>query len=136
LPVIRSLTLGTGLFVAAFIVWTWWDGGRNFSDVEYSRPSWTLGFYAGDGMVRGALNTSPEAFLRPGFEFGRRDFGFMGKDYELSVSRAGLMIDLEAPFREIRMAAWMLFIPFVNIWVPLLLWSYLRRRKVRAMNNR
>ncbi len=132
---IRSSTLWLGLLVAGFIVWAWRDGGRNFSHLEYSRPSGTLGFVAGDGMVRVSLNTSPAAFIRRGLNWGRQDFSSMGKDYELSVTRAGLMIDLEGPFREVRMAAWMLFIPFLNIWVPLLLWSYLRRRKAKGLND-
>jgi hypothetical protein len=132
---IRSFTLWSGLLIAGFMVWAWRDGGRNFSYVEYSRPSATAGLFSGDGMVRAVWNTAAGAFLAPGLKWGREDFGHMGKDYELSVTRAGLMVDLEGPYREIRISAWMMFIPFFNIWIPLLAWSYLRRRKAKGLDE-
>jgi len=125
----RSVSFWSGLFVLLFLAWAWRDSGRNYSFLEYSRPKWTLGFYTGDGMLRATLNTEPDAFGTPGLTYGRRDFGFMGKSKEFDMAPGGLIIDLRAPFREIRMAAWFLLIPYFNAWIFLILWRYIRRKK-------
>lgn len=125
----RSVTLWIGLFVLAFLFWAWRDSGRYCAYAEYSRPAWTLSFFSYDATLRCSLNTAPDAFVRYGFTRGHEDFATMGRRPEIELKQGSLCFDFEGPYREVRIAAWIVVMMFFNTWILLLLWSYVRRKK-------
>lgn len=124
----RSVTLWVGLFVLAFLFWAWWDSGRYCAYAGYSRPAWTLSIFSYDATLRCSLNTAPDAFIRTGFNIGHEDFIALGRMPTIELEQGSLYFDFEGPYREIRLAAWIVIMLFFNAWVLLLLWSYLRRK--------
>lgn len=124
----RSLTLWIGLFALAFLVGAWWDSGRYCAYAEYSRPAWTVSIFSWDATLRCSLNTAPDAFVSGGFHFGHEDFITMGHVPNLELEQGSLYFDFGGPYREIRLAAWIVILLFFNAWIFLLLWSYLRRK--------
>ncbi|WP_035614811.1 hypothetical protein [Haloferula sp. BvORR071] len=126
----RSVTFWSGLFVLSYLFWVWWDSGRYCSYAEYSRPAGTLGIYGYDATLSCSLNTAPNASIHPGFNFGHEDFSTMGRIQNLKVEQGSCYFDFQGPHREIRLAAWIVIVLFFNAWVFLMLWSYLRRKKL------